>query len=419
MLTLLRRALTLGAGEGAARILGVVVFAVAARALPLASFGVFSFAVSVGLMLGVLIDAGQNAHVGRVGARDAASGSATMVAAMVNKLWLGLPLAVGAMAADLFLTDNWREGLTVGLMVAWATMLSLLDTMRSYTRSQQRMALDSAVNSGESLLRLLAVVVVWRLGLDMVWMAAAFFCASAVAALWFLSVLHGRRLLAAGDQASALRGRVLSRALPLGLVGITLSGYYRVDQLLVRALAGAEPNALYGASARIAFTATALGMLVTSATYPELAKAAGTRPEFLAVLRRGLVLGCSVAGVAALGLFVFAQPLLGALFGPQYEEAADILKVLSIVVLLNAITSMCVYANAAIHREKTLLYLVVALLALSLALNVTLIPLFGGIAAAWVSAVCECLLAGGAVVVVLRSRTAPCNNHRGGERDHR
>ena len=63
---LFRRALALATGSAGARLLGMGTFIVLARALGVERFGVFTYAMSLALTIGVLIDLGQTAHIGRV-----------------------------------------------------------------------------------------------------------------------------------------------------------------------------------------------------------------------------------------------------------------------------------------------------------------------------------------------------------------
>lgn len=90
LMQLLRKFVALLMEEAAALVLGVATFAVLARALRVEDFGTVSFAMSTALMLGVLIDMGQNSHLSRLTAQDPRNAGAPLSRVVANKAVIGL-----------------------------------------------------------------------------------------------------------------------------------------------------------------------------------------------------------------------------------------------------------------------------------------------------------------------------------------
>lgn len=406
-MSLRKKTLVLGVGEGAARLLGVLIYALLARALTVAEFGVFSAAMTTALLVGVIVDFGQNAHVGRVAAREQTDGAGVLRAALVNKAVSGLLIAMLAVAGASLLKVDTTEARVLGVMVIWAALLSMLDTLRVFMRARGLMGVDSIVNGGESALRVAAVASAWALGAGMVGFSAAYAVASAIAFVAFALFVRNRYR---SDFASPFTGpggaRLLRRTLPLGLSALAMAGFYRIDQVFVRVLVGPEASAYYGAAARMVFTASILTTLVASASYPEMSRARGDRSRLRHVLVRSFALALAIGVSAALFLWLFAEPLLVLMFGEEYGIAAPLLRLLSGVVALNAVSTIALYAANSLELEKRVLLLISVLALSNVALNLLFLPVYGAVAAGYVSLGGEMLLAAGLLLLSVRGYRA-------------
>lgn len=390
---MLRKSFLLGLGAGAARLLGAGILVVLARVLGVERFGIFAYAMSVALLLEVVIDMGQSVHLGRVVAQDPEAGPASFGDVALNKLLVTALLATAAFAFIRLTGTSAEEALTVAFMVVWAGFLSILDSERAIARALDRFAADSVVNSCESVGRLAGVLGAWALGLGLAGYGAAFALECATAAIAFYFVLsRGVRLLP--DRASVAGSmRFLKRSIPLGLSGVAFVGFYQIDQVFVRTMAGSAANGLYGAATRVVFAANTLGALVVMAGYPELARLhqdpTGFRQRFWAMAR----LAGAVSAAVSIVTLLLARPVVHILFGAAYAGTVPLLRILAPVVLLDALVVSGIYAGNALGREKRVLGVVAALFATNLAANALLVPAYGAAAAAWISVAGEALLA--------------------------
>lgn len=390
---LLRKATTLAFGEGLARVFGVVVYVLIARVLGVDGFGVFSFAMGTALLAGVVIDMGQNSHLGRTIPSGGHEHTHLYARMTFNKLLSGLFITATAFLV-MTLASVESETLRVTLlMFGWVTLLQVVEGMRAVMRALGWMAADSVINALESAGRLVAVLVAASLGADVVGFGFAFLVEVVIAGIVGLVLVSRRIRLIPTAKEWAANASFAREAAALGLVAIASAGFYRLDQVFVLPLAGESASGLYGAAARVVFTATVSSILIAQAAYPSLAAAAGDAPEYREQLRRAFGLALAAAAAITVVLVAFAEPIVLLLFGEEYRGAVNLMRVLAGVVLFNAVTVVSMYSASSLHRERQVLPRIVGLAIATVVANVLLIPAYGALACAWISVLGEVALA--------------------------
>jgi O-antigen/teichoic acid export membrane protein len=397
--SLLRKTFVLGMGAGAARLLGAAILILLARVLGPARFGVFGYAMSLALLLEVGIDMGQSVHIGRIVSREPTGGPGVFQDVLLNKSLFSLVAAFGAWSVLRLSGTAPDEALTVAFMVVWGGFLSILDSERAVARALGMFVSDSVVNSVESLARLLGILAVVALGAGLVGVGAAFALECGVSAVVFYFVLARHAKLAPEKASFARARRFLAESTPLGLSGIAIMGFYQIDQVFVRTLAGATANGMYGAAARVVFAANGFAGLVAIAAYPGLSRAYRDRKEFRRRLAGALRLAAPAGAAVSLIALIFATPIVRLLYGTAYDGAIPLLRVLAPVVLLDGIVVSGLNAGNALGRERRVLVVIGTMFALNVVSNWLLVPRFGAYAAAWISTVGEALLAAGLLAV--------------------
>jgi O-antigen/teichoic acid export membrane protein len=392
---LIRRVLVLLTGEGAARVLGIVTVAILARALGVEGFGILVYAMSLALVMSVGIDMGQILHVGRLVAKDEESGGRTFVHVALNQAILTVVFAVIACAGIALTGAKAPELVTIALMTAWAGGLNVFGTLRSISRATDRFRVDGAANGLESLLRLVAVVIVWKMGAGLVAFAVVFAIESPVAALCFWLYLRKRVNLKPEAVSLSTNVALFRDALPLGIASLGMAGFYRIDQVLVRLLASTSSAGLYGAAARVALTANVIAAIVMMVVYPELVRLRNDPVAFARQMRRALLLAVSCSATVAAIIFALAEPIVSTLYGAEFLGAVPLLRILVLVIALNAITIVSLHSANSLGRERRVVRLVLALTATNMLLNFIFVPRMGAYAAAWISAIGEGAMAVG------------------------
>ncbi len=182
---------------------------------------------------------------------------------------------------------------------------------------------------------------------------------------------------------------LLGQGISLGVASLLAMAYYRIDAILLPALAGMTAAGLYGAAYRFVDQARLVASYIGTAGHATVARAASDETAFRASVAH-MVRFAAVAGVAiAVALFVLADPLVQILFGAHFADAPQLLRVLALAVLPMFLNNVIPYAMIAQRRQAVYVWINLGALALNLGGNVLLIPRFGPLASAWLTVLTE------------------------------
>ncbi len=176
-------------------------------------------------------------------------------------------------------------------------------------------------------------------------------------------------------------------SLPLLAIGVAQELLNQMEILLIGYLADARQAGLFSAAWRLAslmpFALQALAMVgapMIAAAYHR-----GDRQEMYLVARLGARWGFAFAVIIAILLLLSGYSLLG-IFGPEFPKAYPALVIILAGGLANAFTGFVAYFLTLTGREWTALWIFITALALSLVMNLLLIPRLGIAGAAIASA---------------------------------
>jgi len=187
---------------------------------------------------------------------------------------------------------------------------------------------------------------------------------------------------------------------PLLLSGAMVMIYTRIDQILLRQLAGERELGVYAAAVRMVEVWYFLPISIVAASFPSIVGARKVNEELLRARMQKLYrLHAMIAYTIALPTTLLAPWIVRVLYGPGYERAAPMLAVLVWALLF---TSLGVVRGAfllAMNWLWTYLVTVAAGLVVNVLLNLWLIPRYGGMgaviaacAASWVATHGSCIL---------------------------
>jgi O-antigen/teichoic acid export membrane protein len=199
-----------------------------------------------------------------------------------------------------------------------------------------------------------------------------------------------------------LWGELLRVGIPVGVAGLLTVAYGRIDQVLVFTIAGAHDAGLYGSVYRILDSAEFVPIAVMTTLFPIIAAAHATDP---ARLRRAVQPAADSLALVSLPALAFAiaaaEPLVTALFGSEFKDAAP-----ALAVLMGAYVLICfgyLAGNLIIVLELQGRFIRYAILGLvvNVGLNLALVPSQGFMAAAWITVGTEALVLALAMRAVL------------------
>jgi O-antigen/teichoic acid export membrane protein len=197
------------------------------------------------------------------------------------------------------------------------------------------------------------------------------------------------------------------RSLSTGSVELGLSGaigqiYFRIDALLLSLLRAPREVGLYGAAYKFIELAEMTAAFLPTSVFPALTRyvAAGdarVRP----LVQRAFDLLLATAAPLTVAMIAFPSEIISVTAGEDFVDAAPALQILAPYVLFSFVAQLLWRTLLAAHRDRTLLGIAVAVLAVNVALNVALIPLYGYRAAA-VTSVASQVVATALIAVVVR-----------------
>lgn len=404
-------ALLLNAGAAVASFGATVILARTSGAVML---GHYTLAVSTGTMLAVLALLGLDRITMRTIAGDLRQGLTGEARGALRTSWrlvvaMSLALLLLYLVALHWLprfrgfdSDPLAMLLGGGAIVSVALMRLGLSALRGAGRQLAAQGLDTLPTYVFALCIGLAALAgsVWTSA-----RAVALFVGLQLVAAGIAWILLGRQAVRWGRPASVPAARLVGAGIPMMLI-ILIHSFS--DWMLVSTLADQRTAADAGAF-RVAAQIISIPTLViaTVETYysPLFAGDFRARRPDLAWERqhranRMLVL-MMVPMLAAVA--VFARPLLGLLFGPEFASAATALRILAAGQLVNVLTGPIGGFVAMAGHERLLLLLAFGGLAALLALNWALVPVLGvaGAAVAWSAAIA--LRSGGAFLFARRA----------------
>ncbi len=370
---------------------GIVVTVLLTRALGDDGFGQWSTALAIVQIATPFGDFGLE----QVAVRKAAAAreeERDWIGALITlRLAFALPVAIVTAVVQLVVADNSQMA-AAGLLLTGTLLLAPFSMARVAFQTRVRNDLTILVLTVNSILWTAAVIAIVASDGGMVWFAAAFLGSAVVSVA--LGLWLGSRLSRPRMRGSRQLWRELARiGVPIGLAGLIVTAYVKLDQVMLFSLAGAEDAGLYGAVYRFLDQAQFLPAALMTTLFPIMASSWPADPERVRRIGRLIADYLAIVSLPALGFtLVAAEQVVRLLFGEDFLRAADALPI-----LMGAFVVICfgyLAGNLVVVLELQRIFLRNALIALAfnVVLNLILIPPYGFVAAAWVTLATEVLV---------------------------
>jgi O-antigen/teichoic acid export membrane protein len=381
-------------------LLGVFVTALIVRTLGQEGYGQWSTILVVLMLLGYVANFGLESVATREAAREPEREHEWIGAVMVLRMAILVPLIGVAVIAILALQES-REMLIAGLILVITMPFSGFGALQLVFQLRVRNLVPMLVLTLRSVLWAIAVLIIYLEGAGMVALAIGLAVTTAIGTV-VQTVLalraSPRRPLPSTRHAWTL----LRAALPVGVSGMLIIAYARIDQLLVFTINGPGAAGLYGSVYYILDQSHFVPISVITTLAPVMAAAWPTDRERLL---RTAALTAELMAVASLGGLAFAiaasGPLVQLLFGSGFAAAAPALPVLA-----GAFVFICFgYLNGnlmvVLGLQQRLLLISLAGLVVNVVGNLLLLPDVGFMAAAWMTLVTEVVVFAATLRLVL------------------
>jgi O-antigen/teichoic acid export membrane protein len=357
------------------------------RVLGPREFGVFSLALSIGLLVMGLADFGVSPSAERfiaqrprdrthvVGVLSDATRLKLVLAPIVSAtlILLAGPIANAFGSADLL----WplRAVAVAGLFQS---------IMQLYTRAcvaLGRTSVGFRVTIAESATELAASVALVAAGGGAsgaaLGRAIGYFTGTVIAVVLIVRLI-GRRTSARSERPSHLRA-LATYAGVMFAVDLGVTGLFELDSVIVGALLTTTQVGLYKAPMRFVVFLTYPGLAVTSGIAPRMGVPSSDRGEQLA---RGIRILLVTQAAAIAPMIVCAEAIVELTLGPEYEGSVAVVRALAPYVLLLGVGPLVTVSVNYMGEARRRIRIVVVTLLLNIGLSASLLRTFGVTAAA-------------------------------------
>lgn len=379
--------LALGSGEMLARLIAFVATAYLARVLGAAGFGIIGFATAIAGYFSLAFQTGFHG----VGMREVARrpDEAASIAVSVALFRLGLAVvslgALGVIAAVLDKPPIVKLVLLLSGLSFFSLALEPSWVLKGLERNRwvgAGLILTQAVFVG-------GVLLFVRSPADVAFVPVVQFAGELAAALLMLGLV-----LRMGHVHVHVREgwRIFRSSGSLTVVKMLRTLIFTFDILLLGLLVGEAEVGVYTAAYRLCFFVLAISVAINASYLPSLTRARDETAEAVGRLGTRLVdLASWLGAPLVVGGAVLARPLLGTLFGAEYEAGAWALRLLLVSIGMIYLYGAVHNAFLVYHRTRTEVWIVAAAAAFNVTLNFALIPRYGMEGAAAATALTEVL----------------------------
>ena len=169
----------------------------------------------------------------------------------------------------------------------------------------------------------------------------------------------------------------------IGIAGMMVMLYDPLDILLLSHFGSLADVARYSAAQRLSWPVLMALSAVGGTLYSVLATAwPGDRERFARLCQRGVDAVLVLGGAAAAALMAGAEFLLGIL-GPALVEGSDVLRVLSVLVVVKGVSMTVGPTLLIMHAQRAMLTMIGAALVLKLLVLAWVVPRYGALGVAW------------------------------------
>jgi O-antigen/teichoic acid export membrane protein len=379
---------------------GVVVTAIVVRTLGKAGYGQWSTIFIVIGLIGYFNNFGMEGVALREAARSPELEHEWIGTAIMLRLIVLGPVMLLSLGAIALLARN-QAMLIAGLILIVAMPFGGVGALGLLFQLRVDNRVPMLVLTLRSVLWTIAVVIISWQGGGMVALAVAMAGTNSIGSI--VQAIAALRLGVRWPRPTRKHlGTLAKVGLPIGLSGLLVIAYARIDQVIVFAVKGSQQAGLYGAVYNVLDQAHFVPISIMTTLAPVLAAAwPSDRPRLLRTARLIAEL-LSVGSFGALAFaLVAAEPVVRLIFGAEFASAAPALPVLGAAFVLICFGYLNGNLLLVLGLQNRLLRISLAALAANLVGNLILVPLVGFMGAAWMTLVTEAVVFALALRLVL------------------
>jgi O-antigen/teichoic acid export membrane protein len=382
--------------------LGVAVTLLVVRVLGDRGFGEWSTVLAIVQIAGYTADFGLGQVAVRHVAANPDSEARWLGALVVLRIALGVPVfGVAFIVLAVIATTNAM--LVASAIVVAMGVITTPIALSSVFELRTRNGVSVAASTIQSVLWTGGAAVLYAAsGAGLVAVAVLFAATTVLAEVWLLYA-------ALREVRPKLRGvvpemrEILRVGVPIGVAGLLVTAYAKIDQVLVFQIAGERAAGLYGAAYRFLDQAQFLPSSVMTTLFPLMARAYTADRRRLERLLQVAIEVLALGSLPVLAFMIAAgHQVMGTVFGAQFAPAGTALAILMGSFVIISFGYVAGNLIIVLDEQRTFLRYAVAGLVVNVGLNLALIPHYGYVAAAWATLATDAVVTGLTLLLVSR-----------------
>jgi O-antigen/teichoic acid export membrane protein len=386
--------------------LGVVVTALIARSLGRAGYGQWSTIFVVLTLVGYIANFGLENVAVREAARDPEREHEWIGAVILLRFVVLVPAILLSIIA-IFALHESRQMLVAGLILVITMPFSGTGALQLVFRLRLNNLVPMLVLTLRSVLWAIAVAIIYWRGGSMITLAIALTVTNAIG-----SIAQTVAALKLADRrpkpSRALLAPLMRASLPIGVSGLLIVAYARIDQLIVFEVVGSSAAGLYGSVYNVLEQAQFVPIAILTTLAPIMAASwPNDRDRLLRTVRRASEL-MAIASFGALAFVVVAAtPLVRLFFGQAFVAAAPALPVLGGAFVFICFSYLDDNLLLVLGLQRRRLFIGLLALAVNVAGNLVFVPIVGFMGAAWMTLATEAVVLAASVRLILSELDVP------------
>ena len=381
--------LFLSSGEIISKILQFILMVYAARILDQASFGKFSFAISLSFIAIITADWGINQYIIREIARDKNTANKYVVDAFVIKVVFTI---ITCVLIIIFLNAlNYPKDTRYIVYLIWAfTIISTFtDLFYSIFRAFERMFYDS-------LIKTLRMIILTPLGLYVLFngygvmvFSAVFIVVEALMVSVAFIIVQKKFIKIKFDSSLQFikdvkfMKEIVKTAFPLGIAFFFSSIYFYIDSVMLSKMRGDIEVAIYSVAYNLALAILFIPAVYTNAIYPVMSRYYKTSKENLIYLYKKSFKYLYIIGLPiSAGLYILASRIIVFLYGKEYLSSVIAFQIISWFLFIKFLNYLMAYALSSVDQQNSRMIGQGLTAVFNVVLNLILIPKMGYVGAA-------------------------------------
>lgn len=394
-------------GKVFSTLLGVAIIALMTRYLGQTGFGYYSTAITFFQVFAILLDLGINVMIVQMLGEhkgDEAYEKRAVSATMTLRIITALVILGSAPFIALLFPYAWEVKIAIFALTVSFFSASLNQIIIGVQQRHLKMyAVAISEVLGRVALLIGLIIAIW---LDWGLLAIAVFVSLGSAINLLINWGVARRYATfTWNWDPDFWKQLLKRSWPIGVSIIFNLAYFKADTFVLSLVRSPEEVGIYSAAYRVLETLVTFPFMLAGIMLPLFSHAWVNKdlPRFNRLVCQANNAIMLLAAPLAMGTLVMGVPIMTFVSGQEFAASGQILKILAFAVAIIYLGTIASHVVVAINAQIKMLPVYIVSAMLAVVGYITLIPIYGMWAAAWLTLISETLVAGAAIWIMFKS----------------